>query len=650
MDPISISLTQPVVGVLKKVLKPAIRRISAQIDAKTEVFFDKIFLAYEGYLENAYRRHSFFISVVFGNAQKQLLHYYIPLTLCAEKSEIKIIDYPKKFVDNVENLLIVDTAGMGKTTLLKFMFLKCVEQSQCIPIFVELRKLSKRKPLAEYLLGELLDIKGAVPASFYTLLQSGKFAIFLDGYDEIPDAERPEIVAGIQKFIEKAPRNRYILSSRDDASLTQFAAFKKFTIRPLKKDEAYKLIRSFSTDELGEGLIEKLNDPANSSVHEFLGNPLLVSLLYKAYEHKANIPIKRSVFYRQVYEALFETHDLGKERGGYIREKKSSLDIDSFDKLLRSLAILTYKDDKTEFSKAELLEAVEKAFTLSGTKKVSASDFVDDLTHAVPLMIQDGTLIRWCHRSIQEYFAASYILRDAGEKRSSWLDFFAHGPHQGGRHANMLSLCADMDSFGFNQSILQPIAVKLVKNYTDLKLVTPPGVSAELVESRRRLLTGKTAFMVGLPSIPHTKQGHKDFQDNFATPMQEKMQSHMAGEQIRSWSWSEKGCAIVETQLHQLISSLMQCMHIPFVRKIRHNAELFDGPALVAIGECITFDSYNPTEDPKSYLNLNKQLANQVNYEFDLDAALDFINLVETTAAGKAELIDLLLQAPKGKQ
>ena len=70
-------------------------------------------------------------------------------------------------------------------------------------------------------------------------------------------------------------------------------------------------------------------------VGEFLANPLLVSLLFKAFEYKQQVPFKKHVFYRQVYDALYHHHDLTKEPG-FERKKHSGLDLEDFHRVLRA--------------------------------------------------------------------------------------------------------------------------------------------------------------------------------------------------------------------------------------------------------------------------------------------------------------------------
>ena len=134
-------------------------------------------------------------------------------------------------------------------------------------------------------------------------------------------------------------------------------------------------------------------------IDDFLQNPLLVSLLFVAFDYKQTIPLKKHIFYRQVYDAHFDSHDLSKG-DGYVHEKKSKLDIDDFDKILRFIGFECIKQQKIEFSKDELLLIIEHAKTFCVGITFNASDLFEDLLKSVPLFCQDGGYYKWVHKSL----------------------------------------------------------------------------------------------------------------------------------------------------------------------------------------------------------------------------------------------------------
>lgn len=425
------------------------------------------FNSFSQYISEVYERNSFFSSIVFSNQQKRLKDYYIPLTLIdsgTQSKKITVDAYPGEFITEKKDLLIVDTAGMGKSTLLKYLFLSCVEVNAGIPIFIELRKLSKNKSLLSYITDQLKNLDGKIDTTLvFKLLISGEFIFFLDGYDEISDIDREAVTQDLIELKRRINKNIFIISSREHRSLNTFNDFYKSTIKPLDFTEASNLIIKYSQNkELGHTLIQKLELPENEPIHEFLNNPLLVSLLFKAYEFKHTIPLKKNSFYRQVYEALFENHDLSKELGGFERKRESGLDIYSFELLLRALGFESLQTTKIEYEQAELLNLLEECRKHVPTLSFNPQLFINDLIYRVPLFIRDGTQIRWSHKSLQEYFAALFI-STAGTILQEEVLISMYESEKALDYINFLSLYAEIDPKNFRH-----IFVRAILN--DLKL------------------------------------------------------------------------------------------------------------------------------------------------------------------------------------
>ena len=493
-----------------KLLTPIAEKLSNSGKEFAEKGWNSLIRSFDIYLKSTEDRHKYFNSQVFSNEGKLLEDYYIPLNLLKadaqnRRTKVKIDSFPKDLLSAYKSILIVDTAGMGKSTLLKFIFLQLVKEARSIPLFVELRKLSKTKTLKNFLLSELNNTEAAIPEQFLdTCLEQGIFTIFLDGFDEISDDDKKSVSNEILSFKSKFNKNTFILSSRDEPSLSSLMEFHRFNIKPLEKNEAFELIRKISPiPEVGERLIEKLGEQEQENLDDFLANPLLVSLLVKSFLHSNILPVRLSEFYRQVFDALYQNHDAKKELGGYTRNKKSGLDLDKFHKALRALGVLTYKDGKLEFSVDDLLSKIEAAKRLTAENVYSATDFQDDLLRAVPLFIQEGNSIRWAHRSLQEYFAASYICTDAKEKQETLLLQLYEKSVL--KNINILTLCADIDEKTFKKTVVKKYLEKLIFN---LENKYPPKIfptiPKQALDKRRSFLSvSEMSFCIFKTSVKH---------------------------------------------------------------------------------------------------------------------------------------------------
>jgi NACHT domain len=312
--PIAYEITKTAIGALvKPAMAAAFAGLSAVTQKTVDIFSDRL----TDYLSNQAEKHSCLSTIVFGH-QKLLHDLYIPLTVVSatkksgEAEEILIDRFQNDFLPKISRVIITDTAGMGKSTLSKFLFLQCLRSGYAIPFFVELRHMSEKNDIYSILLKQLNPLSSTDEEPRYNkrqlqrLLKTGNLLFFFDGYDEIPPAEREAVTISIKGLIENYPRHIYVITSRPESGLLAFPSFHQFTIRPLQREESFALIRKYDEDSTrseqnprdgrAEQLIKKLQGPDFSAVHEFLKNPLLTSLLYRSFEYKQSVPLKNMSF------------------------------------------------------------------------------------------------------------------------------------------------------------------------------------------------------------------------------------------------------------------------------------------------------------------------------------------------------------------
>lgn len=91
---------------------------------------------------------------------------------------------------------------MGKSTLSKFLFLEVVENGHGIPIYIELRRLSKKNPLMSEIITQLRGLNDQFEEFLVIeLFKRGDFIFFLDGFDEVSSANRDDVVNDLKNFI-----------------------------------------------------------------------------------------------------------------------------------------------------------------------------------------------------------------------------------------------------------------------------------------------------------------------------------------------------------------------------------------------------------------------------------------------------------------
>lgn len=423
------------------------------------------------YLRICYKKNRYMNTIVLRGQQKTIEELYIPLTLInrVNRRDIFFIDENGMNIFQKHNkLLIIDNAGMGKSTIVKYFTMLNFQNMDRMPVVIELRNLKEVNSIEEYIQKEMNSIHREFPLQYVKdLLNGGDFTICFDGFDEVAESERENVIKMIKDFVAKANDNIFVLTSREDNALTSFGEFKEFYIQGLSEQKAYQLIEKYSnadefmySTEIGQELINKLEaENSISMLNEFLSNPLMVSLLYKTYLHYRDIPNKKHLFYNQIYRALYEEHDLTKD--GYQHIKKSGLDIEEMKTVLSYLGWYFVKNEIVECTEKQLIDMIEKALTKAfKDEKVKAIDFLEDILRAVPFFIKEGEYCRWIHKSFSEYFAACCIRDEKSKKTIKKLLSREDIEH----YINVLDFCFDM-SEDIKNTIIYNTVEKFIQYY-----------------------------------------------------------------------------------------------------------------------------------------------------------------------------------------
>lgn len=358
------------------------------------------------YFKRLHKKVSAIQTIVFPQQELNIDEVFEPLLLTDRENWGENMRFQMHEILDGSSYIIIDDAGMGKSTFAKSLSLTAIREMDLVPIFLELRTLDDMN-LMDALKNELNSVNTLFDQNiFLKLLEMKKFLIVLDGFDEISIDEQPRISQEITELCIKSEVT-LILTSRPENPLPRIPHSKALKFVPLNIEQTKSLIHRYDLIaklDIGEKLIGELSNVPP----RFLQTPLLVALLYRTFGFNNSIASKTSTFYDEIYNAMYKGHDLTKV--GFSREKKSTLDYEDFRKLLRafSFVLLTSKNESIK-SISEATELINKAIKLSKITPSSPSNFLDDLLSSVPLMYRDGQYYRFMHKTIIEFFSAEFL-------------------------------------------------------------------------------------------------------------------------------------------------------------------------------------------------------------------------------------------------
>lgn len=361
--------------------------------------------AFRTYLERSFRKYSTVKTLIYKTEPKYLYDFFQNTTLALQSQKIPTTD-----VNNIlkisKNIIIEGAGGIGKSTLMKHLFINELQKNDLIPIFIEMKDLSSDITLLDFLFQTLQTFGFSLEKKYFEYaLKSGCFLILFDGYDELYNTKNGTINNEIIHLSDRYCDNSFIIASRPNESLLGFLRFTILKALPLTKEQACKLITKVDYDiEVKSRFLEQLSQKLYDKHLSFASNPLLLTIMLLTFENYADIPDKLHIFYSNAFETLFLKHDATKS--GYRREMKSHLPMDVFRSIFAEFCFKTYIQGIYQFSYSDLLDILKNC---KRSFSFESEDFIFDLENSVCLIYQDGTRYEFTHRSFQEYFATLYI-------------------------------------------------------------------------------------------------------------------------------------------------------------------------------------------------------------------------------------------------
>lgn len=340
-----------------------------------------------------------------------LLKFYCPLHVLhggADRNRGRREASTLDAVSSSGHVLIRGIAGQGKSMLLRKLCVHELESAERLPVFVELRRIQQDESLLTHIGWFLrsLDLQ-VTEESFVALWRDGKVVCFLDGLDEVPDVWRPRVVNEVERYASLGQQSRMVVASRRDAGLDGSHLFTNVDLDFLVSPEETELIRQllFATPELADGLVDHLSG-VSSSVQPLLSTPLLVTLLVIAYRAYQSVPATLAGFYDGILGTLLQRHDGLKS--GFRRVRRCSLSDGEFRSGFDALCFEAHKIQKGLLTDRELEDLGRRALERCSLT-CGAREFVDDIVNVTCLIVREGPSFRFIHRSVEEFYAASYI-------------------------------------------------------------------------------------------------------------------------------------------------------------------------------------------------------------------------------------------------
>lgn len=448
LDPNEVAATA-----LSNLISRAFNSVSLKATTAAKNSWSKIFEDFSPFMKDAYQKNAFVRLLSQKDRDVELYSVYVNSSFMCENKSFNDDELIYSIREG-RNLVINGNGGAGKTFFMRHLWLSLFKEGEeFTPIFIELRKLNDltSTDLKSFIRLSISRKKELDDSLFSYFCESGRFCFILDGFDEIVQSQRDFVQRQILQLSSDYRNCRFVVSSRYESRFAGWQNFDLYESQPFTLVKVKKLIELVPFDQSAKRLFQKqLDKDFYEQNKSFLSNPLLAIMMLMTFKENMDIPRRMNIFYDQAFTTLFQWHDATK---AFNREK--TLDIDEFQRSFGMFCLLSYHQEKFEFTKSEVIDFITKSNKICGINK-DAELVLVDYEQTVNLLRQDGLKYVFIHRSFQEYFCSYAMIRI---NPSKFAEIFSAIRKR--YNDNVLIMCFEMNKSIVIESYVRPLYQQL---------------------------------------------------------------------------------------------------------------------------------------------------------------------------------------------
>ena len=155
-------------------------------------------------------------------------------------------------------------------------------------------------------------------------------------------------------------------------------------------------------EKISSKILDSINEKKESYIDSFLSNALILTLYIITFNTNSQIPNKKYLFYRRVFDVLYKEHDSA-TKTGYERELKVKISQDELEEVLKYFAFISFFDNKFNFDKSYINEKLN-LIKQKLNKEFDNNNLIEDLKLSLSLWLEDYGIYCFAHKTLQEYF------------------------------------------------------------------------------------------------------------------------------------------------------------------------------------------------------------------------------------------------------
>lgn len=354
-----------------------------------------------------------------------------PRKLSPLKSRIKTTSLEQVFSQGFHAVILGDP-GAGKTTSSKklcqlLLHEEVVELDKFnFPLLIRLRDLKPRENIFKRLSSILsIDLRFEVSDEeqkelseidhlnkyITSYLEELKVILILDGFDEIPNKKKAEILSEIEYLVLNLDATKVLLTSRSGAFNSSLENTVVYELCPLSKAQVDLFINKWIGSKRKANKFKKQLEESPFSDTSI--KPLNIAYLCALFDKYERIPEQPKVVYKKIIRLLLEDWD---HQNSVKRDTRyTNLDIEEryefFSHLSFELSSNYVEKVYDEQQLKKCYKAIYKRFNLSFREM---SQVIEELESHHGIFIKSSyDTYEFDHKSIQEFFTAEFIVKSA---------------------------------------------------------------------------------------------------------------------------------------------------------------------------------------------------------------------------------------------
>jgi hypothetical protein len=342
--------------------------------------------------------------------------FYVPPKVLIDGSRVtisRLSDIPFE-----GNVIFLGTVGLGKSTFLRY--LACAEASlgKTIPLFIELRKHTESPSFTAFLASQADEYGLRVNSTgMESLLKSGRFILFLDGFDEVPFDKRNTLLRELERVSNLYPATRIVLSSRPDTEAEASGCFRTVPLAELEGKEYAKLINKLLPNRRNAstliGVFENGKLPMGDGVFtpplfvtRLLTTPMMVTLVVIQYKLHGTVPRTISGLFQGLFSLILLQQD--RTKTGFRRPRNSTLSDDELRGVFDAFCFFLLRQGISCMGRQQAVSLIEQ-HCKDVAIPCNPANVLDDIKQCTCLLAEEGGTIFIIHKSVQEFHAAHYV-------------------------------------------------------------------------------------------------------------------------------------------------------------------------------------------------------------------------------------------------